>query len=258
MILCRILLAEKRMIEITNVTKTYTKGTKPAVQDLTLTIPDGKIFGFLGPNGAGKSTTIKMLVGILAPDQGSITFDKLDIVSESLAAKRMIGYVPDEPRFYEKMTGRRHIQFICDIYGVSDSERDERLTDLATRFSLVKALDDEISSYSHGMKQKLGVIAALIHRPKILILDEPMVGLDPKASFLLKETMRDYCREGNMVFFSTHVMEVAQELCDNIGIIAQGSLLFFGTVKELQGKRGDQDKTLEHLFLELTEGASSL
>jgi ABC-2 type transport system ATP-binding protein len=246
------------MIEIKNVTKTYTKGVKPAVNSLTLTIPDGKIFGFLGPNGAGKSTTIKMLVGILAPDQGSIAFDSMDIVSQSLLAKSMVGYVPDEPRFYEKMTGRRHIQFICDIYGVSDSDREERLKELAGRFELEKALDDEISSYSHGMKQKLGLIAALIHRPKILILDEPMVGLDPKASFLLKETLKNYCLAGNIVFFSTHVMEVAQELCDNIGIISQGSLLFFGTVKELQGKRGAQDKTLEHLFLELTEGASTV
>jgi ABC-2 type transport system ATP-binding protein len=246
------------MIDIVNVTKTYAKGSKPAVKDLNLTIPDGEIFGFLGPNGAGKSTTIKMLVGILAPDNGSISFDKMDIVFDSLRAKEMIGYVPDEPRFYEKMTGRRHIQFVCDIFKVSDEDMQQRLNTLAQRFSLEKALDDEISSYSHGMKQKLGVIAALIHRPRILILDEPMVGLDPKASFLLKETMRDYCKQGNTVFFSTHVMEVAQELCDHIGIISQGSLLFFGTVKELQQKRGTEDTTLEHLFLELTEGAPTL
>jgi ABC-2 type transport system ATP-binding protein len=249
---------EKIMIDIVNVTKTYTKGSKPAVNDVNLSIPDGEIFGFLGPNGAGKSTTIKMLVGILAPDKGTISFDEMDIVVDSLKAKGMIGYVPDEPRFYEKMTGRRHIQFVCDIFKVSEEDMQQRLDMLAKRFALEKALDDEIASYSHGMKQKLGVIAALIHRPRILILDEPMVGLDPKASFLLKETMRDYCRQGNTVFFSTHVMEVAQELCDHIGIISQGSLLFFGTVKELQQKRGTEDTTLEHLFLELTEGAPTL
>ncbi|WP_320130406.1 ABC transporter ATP-binding protein [uncultured Sphaerochaeta sp.] len=241
------------MIEIEHVTKTYAKHSDPAVKDLNIKIPDGKIFGFLGPNGAGKSTTIKMLIGILSPDLGTISLNSSNTVTQSLQTKAMIGYVPDEPRFYEKMTGRRHLEFICDIFKVTDEQRKERMIPLVQRFELEKALDEEISSYSHGMKQKLAVIAALIHKPKILILDEPMVGLDPKASFLLKETMKEYCKEGNTVFFSTHIMEVAQELCDLIGIINKGSLLFFGTVQELQNAKGEGSDSLERLFLELTD-----
>jgi ABC-2 type transport system ATP-binding protein len=242
------------MLELSHVTKTYAKGGKPAVDDLDLSVPDGQIFGFLGPNGAGKSTTIRMLVGILAADSGTIHVGEHGIEAGTLEAKSLIGYVPDEPYFYEKMTGRKHLQFVSNLYGISREDRESRLGPLAERFSLLDALDDEISSYSHGMKQKLGVIAALIHRPRILVLDEPMVGLDPKAAYVLKETMREHAAEGNIVFFSTHVMEVAQTICDHIGIIAHGSLLFSGTVDELQRKRGAGTESLERLFLELTDG----
>jgi len=222
------------------------------VDSLSLTIESGQIFGFLGPNGAGKSTTIKMLVGMLAPDSGSIYVEGKEVGKDSLVIKRMIGYVADEPLFYEKMTGSRHLAFIADIFEVSHEIRKERIEEYASLFEMEKALDDEISSYSHGMKQKLGIMAAMLHESRLLILDEPMVGLDPKAAFLLKKTMRSYADAGNTVFFSTHGMEVAQEVCDRIGIIGKGSLLFEGTVKELSEKRGKGN--LEQLFLELTEG----
>jgi len=240
------------MIEFKQVSKRYDPKKPNAVDSLSLTIGSGQIFGFLGPNGAGKSTTIKMLVGMLAPDSGSIYVEGKEVGKDSLVIKRMIGYVADEPLFYEKMTGSRHLAFIADIFEVSQEIRKERIEEYASLFEMEKALDDEISSYSHGMKQKLGIMAAMLHESRLLILDEPMVGLDPKAAFLLKKTMRSYADAGNTVFFSTHGMEVAQEVCDRIGIIGKGSLLFEGTVKELSEKRGKGN--LEQLFLELTEG----
>ena len=239
------------MIEFKQVSKRYDPKKPNAVDSLTLTIESAQIFGFLGPNGAGKSTTIKMLVGMLSPDSGSILVEGKEVGKDSLAIKKMIAYVGDEPLFYEKMTGARHLNFIADIFEVSQEIRKERITELSALFEMEGALTDEISSYSHGMKQKLGIIAALLHESRILILDEPMVGLDPKAAFTLKQTMRAYADAGNTVFFSTHGMEVAQDVCDRIGIIGKGSLLFEGTVKDLAEKRGEG--TLEQLFLDLTE-----
>ncbi len=241
------------MIEFRQVSKRYDPKKSNAVDSLRLTIAGGQIFGFLGPNGAGKSTTIKMLVGMLTPDSGSIHVHGKEVGKDSLAIKAMIGYVGDEPLFYEKMTGLRHLHFMADMFSVPQTLRDERIAEYSTLFEMQHSLDDEISSYSHGMKQKLGIIAALLHESRLLILDEPMVGLDPKAAFLLKKTMRSYADKGNTVFFSTHGMEVAQDVCDRIGIIGKGKLLFEGTVADLSKKRGMGNQNLEQLFLELTE-----
>lgn len=241
------------MLEFSNVTKRYGNQTVNAVDDLTLAIEGGQIFGFLGPNGAGKSTTIKMLVGLLRQDSGTILLDGLSMQQDSLQVKSQIGYVPDEPLFYEKMTGVQHLNFISDMFGLDAQTRKERVDDLAQRFSLQAALKDEISSYSHGMKQKLAVISALVHQPKLLVLDEPMVGLDPKAAFLLKQTLATYVKEGNTVFFSTHVLEVAQTLCDTLGIIRKGKLLYSGSFEDLQSKKGNGEENLEQLFLELVD-----
>jgi ABC-2 type transport system ATP-binding protein len=234
------------MIMLEDVSKSYGKG-KNAVDGLTLSIPDGAVYGFLGPNGAGKSTTIKMIVGLLLPDSGSLSVDGLDVRRDALAVKRQIGFVPDEPLFYLRLTGRQHLDFMADVYRVED--RWKKVDALCSLFEFA-ALDDEISSYSHGMKQKLAVIGALMHQPKLLILDEPMVGLDPKSAYTLKREMRSYASRGNTVFFSTHVLEVAQEVCTRVGIIDKGKLLYDGTFSELQ--KGS-DRSLEDLFLSLTE-----
>ncbi|MGE4454927.1 MAG: ABC transporter ATP-binding protein [Sphaerochaeta sp.] len=241
------------MLVCDRITKRYGKQERNAVDALTLSIPPGEIFGFLGPNGAGKSTTIKMLTGLLKPDSGSITFMGCSLRSDPLAYKRLIGYVADEPLFYERMSGFEHLAFIADLYQIGKSERKKTIDALAERLYLASALPKEISSYSHGMKQKLSIIAALLPSPKLLILDEPMVGLDPKASYILKNLLGEFAREGNTVFFSTHVLEVAQQLCSSIGIIKEGSLLYSGTFKDLQTLNQERDATLEALFLELTE-----
>jgi ABC-2 type transport system ATP-binding protein len=233
------------MIKIENLTKSYSPDKRPAVSDLSLHVKGGEIYGFLGPNGAGKSTTINIMVGKIVQESGTILIDGIDTFSQSLQAKQIIGYVPDEPNFYEKMSGQEHINFICDIFGTSTEEGSK----WATLFELSGALDDPISSYSRGMKQKLGIVSAFSHNPKVLILDEPMVGLDPKAAFNLKEALRQFCDSGGTVFFSTHVMEVAQGICDKVGIINRGKLLASGSFSELRNR---QDETLEQLFLELT------
>lgn len=240
------------MISFSNVTKCYGKGKNPAVDHLELQVRPGEIFGFLGPNGAGKSTTIKMLVGMLRQDSGIIKVGRFDNLDSSTELKKLLGYVPDEPLFYERMTGLRHINFICDLYGIPGKARESRTLKLAELFEMTDALRDPISSYSHGMKQKLGVIAALVHDPQVLVFDEPMVGLDPRSSFILKDVMREFCKTGRTVFFSTHVMEVAERLCDRVGIIAKGRLLFNGTLDELKIQKGEADATLEELFLQLT------
>ncbi|MGD1821078.1 MAG: ABC transporter ATP-binding protein [Pleomorphochaeta sp.] len=237
------------MIEFKNLSKKYQKDKPFAVENLNLEVKEGEIFGFLGPNGAGKSTTINMLMGVLTPSSGSIFIDNHDVQKESFLTKQMIGFVPDEPLFYEKMTGMQHLSFICDIFDVPKSERLDRANRLIKLFNLEKAIDDRISSYSHGMKQKLGIIAALIHEPKLLVLDEPMVGLDPKASYILKDLMRRFCDKGGTVFFSTHVLEVAQNLCDSIGIINKGQLVLNSSLKEFNEK---ENASLEKLFLEIT------
>ncbi|MGD1816970.1 MAG: ABC transporter ATP-binding protein [Pleomorphochaeta sp.] len=237
------------MIEFKNLSKKYQKDKPFAVENLNLEVKEGEIFGFLGPNGAGKSTTINMLMGVLTPSSGSIFIDNHDVQKESFLIKQMIGFVPDEPLFYEKMTGMQHLSFICDIFDVPKAERLDRANRLIKLFNLEKAIDDRISSYSHGMKQKLGIIAALIHEPKLLVLDEPMVGLDPKASYILKDLMRRFCDKGGTVFFSTHVLEVAQNLCDSIGIINKGQLVLNSSLKEFNEK---ENASLEKLFLEIT------
>lgn len=237
------------MINFKNLSKQYQKDKPFAVDNLNLEVKKGEIFGFLGPNGAGKSTTINMLMGVLKPTSGSIIVDGHSVGEESMITKSIIGFVPDEPLFYERMTGLQYLSFICDVFNVDKSVRKERADRLVKLFNLEKAISDRISSYSHGMKQKLGVIAALIHEPKLLILDEPMVGLDPKASFILKDVMRRFCDKGGTVFFSTHVMEVAQNLCDSIAIINKGEIVLNTSLKDFNEK---ENASLENLFLELT------
>ncbi|MBO4388672.1 MAG: ABC transporter ATP-binding protein [Spirochaetales bacterium] len=240
------------MITINNVTKTYGNQPSPAVDKLCLEIGEGQIFGFLGPNGAGKSTTIKMIVGILKQDSGTITVEGLDNVKDPVAVKSLIGFVPDEPNLYEKMTAVKYLNFVADIYGVSEAQRKERIEKYAKLFEIDRNLPDELSSFSHGMKQKIAVIAAILHDPKIIILDEPMVGLDPRSSFILKELLSKLAKEGKTVFFSTHVMEVAERLCDRIAIINKGKLVTQGTLEEIKAMKGEENATLEKLFLELT------
>ena len=237
------------MIRFDHVSKAF--GDKKAVDDLTLTIEDGKVFGFIGPNGAGKTTTIKMLTGILAPDSGSITLNGVDIVTEPMKAKRMFGYVPDSFDMYERLTGMEYLRFMGDIYGVDVARRKAHIDRYLEQFDLADAANQQIRSYSHGMKQKLAITGALMHEPSIWILDEPMVGLDPQSVFMLKEEMRRHADGARTVFFSTHVLDVAERLCDEIGIISKGRLIANGTLDEL--RHGDVDSTLEELFLELVE-----
>ena len=237
------------MITFENVTKTY--GSKRAVDNLSMTIEDGRIFSFLGPNGAGKTTTIKLMTGIVAPDTGVIKLDGIDIAKDPIEAKRRFGFVPDTFDMYERLTGREYLRFMGDIYCVAQAERKVHIEKYLQLFSLEDAYDQQIRGYSHGMKQKLAIIGALMHDPSIWILDEPMVGLDPQSVFLLKEEMRAHADKGHTVFFSTHVLDVAERLCDEIGIIKQGQLIAKGTLEQLRGEGGDG--TLEELFLELVE-----
>jgi len=239
------------MIEIKNISKSYNKGSVKAVDNLNLKINKGEIFGFLGPNGAGKTTTIKMIVGLLNPDEGTILIDNCDIQKNPIEAKKKIGYVPDNPSLYERLTGSEYLNFMADIYQVPADLRRERIEYYLDMFGLSDAAGDLIKSYSHGMKQKIALTGALLHNPSVWILDEPMVGLDPKSSHLLKAQMREHCDNGNTVFFSTHVLEVAEKLCDRIGIIHRGRLIAIGTVDEL--RQGDMKESLENIFLELTE-----
>ncbi|NLN14672.1 MAG: ABC transporter ATP-binding protein [Tissierellia bacterium] len=238
------------MLKLNNLTKSY--GRIKAVNNINLEVRPGEIFGFLGPNGAGKTTTIKMIVGLLKPDEGMITLAGIDIWQEPLKAKSMISYVPDNPAVYDKLKGIEFLNFIADMYGISKEERLRKIDYFSKLFNIEHALENLISSYSHGMKQKLVLTSALINDPKLFILDEPMVGLDPKSSFNLKEIMRQMCDEGKIVFFSTHVMEVAERLCDRIAIINKGQIVTVGTMEELRSSAKDEE-TLEKIFLELTE-----
>ncbi len=240
------------MLKINNLCKSYAKGTKKAVDSLSLEVKNGEIFGFIGPNGAGKTTTIKMITGILFPDSGEIEINGHSIKSDPIAAKMSMGYVPDNHDIYEMLTGREYLSFMADMYEVPMKERKERIDRFLSQFELDKAVDSQIKSYSHGMKQKLVITGALLHNPALWILDEPLVGLDPRSSMLLKEQMRAHCGEGNTVFFSTHVLEVAERLCDRIGIIDKGRLIAVGTLDEL---RSSSSETLESIFLERTAGA---
>jgi ABC-2 type transport system ATP-binding protein len=240
------------MIEIANLSKSYNKGTVKAVDDLNLTVNNGEIFGFLGPNGAGKTTTIKMMVGLLKPDSGSVTINGNSITENPLAVKRTISFVPDSPEVYEKLTGIEYLNFMGDVYSVPAELRRERLTYLLDLFSLSDAVGDLIQSYSHGMRQKIVLIGAMLHEPDLFILDEPMVGLDPRSSNNLKNYMREHCDAGKTVFFSTHVLEVAEKLCDRIGIINKGRLIACGNMEELKTMAANRE-SLENIFLELTE-----
>ena len=238
------------MIKIDKVSKSYVKGKK-SVDDLSLEIKNGEIFGFLGPNGAGKTTTIKMITGILNSDEGLINIDGKNIKTEPVEAKKQFGYVPDSPDMFLKLKGIDYLNFIADIYEVQIEERKQKIEYLAKEFEIYDNLQDTMQSYSHGMRQKIMVISVLLHNPKNWILDEPMTGLDPKSSFKLKELMKKHTQAGNSVFFSTHILEVAEKLCDRVGIINKGKLIFDGTVKELKDKFAE-DGSLEQLFLEIT------
>lgn len=240
------------MIEINNVSKTYKDNNLKAIDNLTLSVKPGRIFGFLGPNGAGKSTTIKILTGILMPDKGRVLINDLDIGKDPVAAKSIIGYVPDEPALYEKMSGSEFLGFIADIFRMDDSSRRASAV-IAEEFGIDTKLSDSISSYSHGMKQKLSITAALMHNPDIFILDEPMSGLDPQSAFTLKSKMRELCNKGKTVFFSTHVMEVAEKICDEVGIINHGKIIACGRLEDIQKEQNiSGEDSLEKLFLELT------
>lgn len=240
------------MIELSNVNKSYNGSTK-AVDGLNLTIPEGEIFGFLGPNGAGKTTTIKMITGILNADSGDITINDIDIKKDPLKAKKQFGYVPDNPDVFLRLKGIEYINFMADIYDVPTEERKKRIETMAERFELTSVLGDQIQSYSHGMRQKIVIMGALIHDPSVWILDEPMTGLDPKSSFTLKEMMREHADTGKTVFFSTHVLEVAEKLCDRVAIINKGNILFCGTFEEMRRDFRDKNESFEKMFLEMTE-----
>jgi ABC-2 type transport system ATP-binding protein len=240
------------MIEITNLSKSYNKGTVKAVDDLNLSVSNGEIFGFLGPNGAGKTTTIKMMVGLLKPDSGTVTINGKSINENPLDVKKTISFVPDSPEVYEKLTGIEYLNFMGDVYSVPAELRRERLIYLLDLFSLSDSVNDLIQSYSHGMRQKIVLVGAMLHEPDLFILDEPMVGLDPRSSNNLKKYMREHCNEGKTVFFSTHVLEVAEKLCDRIGIINKGRLIACGNMDELKSMAANREN-LENIFLELTE-----
>ena len=232
------------MLKINNLTKSY--GDKVAVNNLSLHIAPGEIYGFIGHNGAGKTTTIKSCCGIIGFDSGEIYIDGISVKEKSIECKRKIAYIPDNPDLYDFMSGIKYLNFVADIYGVPKNEREEKLKKYADVFEITDSLAEPISSYSHGMKQKLAVISALIHSPKLMILDEPFVGLDPKATHRLKEIMAEICADGGAIFFSTHVLEVAEKLCDKIAIIKNGSLVVSGETSSVIG-----DTSLENVFLEL-------
>lgn len=238
------------MIKFKNVTKVYNRTIK-AVNNVSFEVRGGEIVGFTGPNGSGKTTTIKMLTGILPPDKGEIKINGFDIKKNMIQAKSSIGYIADSPDMFLRLKGIEFLNFIADVYKVSNDDRKKRVNELAERFELTDALSTPMMSYSHGMRQKLMVIAALVHNPPVWILDEPMTGLDPKSSYELKEMMREHAKKGNAVFFSTHVLEVAEKLCDKVIIIKKGNLLYDGTLENLESQHLNQ--TLENIFLEMTE-----
>ena len=232
------------MLKITNLTKKY--GSKKAVDDLSLHIAPGEIYGFIGHNGAGKTTTIKACCGILHFDEGEILIDGMSIRKNPIECKQKLAYIPDNPEMYDYMSGIKYLNFIADVYGVTKKDREERIEKYAELFNLTEDLGQPINAYSHGMKQKLAIISALIHEPKLIIMDEPFVGLDPKAAHSIKEIMREICNNGGAIFFSTHVLEVAEKLCDKIAIIKNGKLIVSGDTETVKG-----NDSLEEVFLEL-------
>ena len=239
------------MIQISNLSKSYVKGKK-SVDNVNLEIKDGEIFGFLGPNGAGKTTTIKMITGILNMDEGDVLIDGKSIKKETIEAKMNFGFVPDNPDMFLKLKGIEYLNFMSDVYEIPSEKRKERIEELTNKFEIHDVLQNQIQTYSHGMRQKIVICGALLNNPKNWILDEPMTGLDPKSSFDLKEMMRAHTKQGKTVFFSTHVLEVAEKLCDRIGIINKGKLIFVGSYNEMKEKF-KENASLEELFLELTE-----
>ena len=232
------------MLKIDHFTKTY--GEKKAVDDLTLHIRQGEIYGFIGHNGAGKTTTLKSVAGIMQFDSGEILIDGTSIQKDPIGCKKKMAYIPDNPDLYEFMTGMQYLNFVGDIFAIPAARRKQRIQELADTFELTGDLNQPISAYSHGMKQKLAIISAWIHEPKLILMDEPFVGLDPKASHILKGMMREVCNQGGAIFFSTHVLEVAEKLCDKVAIIKGGKLVRSGTMEEVKG-----DTSLESVFLEL-------
>ena len=238
------------MLRISHLTKTY--GSKTAVSDLTLHIAPGEIYGFIGHNGAGKTTTLKACCGILPFDQGEILVDGISVKEDPLACKKRIAYIPDNPDLYEFLTGFQYLNFIADVFAIPKDERKRRIDHYAEVFSLTGDLGQPVSSYSHGMKQKLAILSALIHQPRLLMMDEPFVGLDPSASHQLKTIMRELCNQGCAIFFSTHVLEVAEKLCDKVAIIRGGKLVAAGSMEDVKG-----DASLEEVFLELAEKAGA-
>lgn len=239
------------MIELNGVSKTY-GGKVKAVDNISLSIDSGCIFGFLGPNGAGKTTTIKLITGIIKPDGGRILVDGSDVEKEPLKTKKSIGFVPDDPNVFLRLKGVEYLSFMADIYEVSSKDRQGIISDLARRFEMTNALGDRIQSYSHGMRQKIVLMGALLHRPSVWILDEPMTGLDPKSAYELKLMMREHADEGKTVFFSTHVLEVAEKVCDKVAVISAGKIVFAGNIEDVK-KTGNE--SLEKMFLEMTENA---
>jgi ABC-2 type transport system ATP-binding protein len=243
------------VIEIDAVTKTY--GRRAALSSLTLHVKAGEVFAFLGPNGAGKTTTIKLLVGLLIPDSGTMRLGGYDVASSPREASRLVGYVPDHPFLYDKLTGREFLQFIAEIYGVPSSLADTNIADQIARFDLDPFIDHLTETYSHGMKQRVVFAAALVHQPKILILDEPMVGLDPFSMRIVKDLLRELAGQGLTVFMSTHILSLAEEVADRLGVIQHGQLQFVGTVEDLRIRTQRKEESLEQLFLDLTATAPS-
>lgn len=239
------------MIELKNISKSYKKNEK-VIDKINLKIEDGEIFGFLGPNGAGKTTTIKMITGILNIDEGDILIDGKSITKQPVEAKQQIGFVPDNPEIFLKLKGIEYLNFIADMYQVPVEIRKEKIEELSKEFDMYEALNSKIETYSHGMKQKIIVIGVLLHNPKNWILDEPMTGLDPKASFILKEKMKEHAKNGNTVFFSTHVLEVAEKLCDKIAIINNGEIVLWGDYNKIKEEFKNND-SLEEIFMEITK-----
>lgn len=239
------------MINFNNVSKTY-NGKYKSVDNLNLEIEDGEIFGLLGPNGAGKTTTLNMLTGIIQPSEGSIFINNIDISKEPLKAKEQFGFVPDSPDMFLRLTGLEYLNFMADVYKVSKEDRSARIKEYSEKFEMNLALGDKISTYSHGMRQKIVLMGVLIHKPKVWILDEPLTGLDPKSSFMLKEMMRQHADEGNTVLFSTHVLEVAEKVCDKVGIIKKGELIFNGSLEHMRNEF-KENESLEKMFLEMTD-----
>lgn len=235
------------MIEIKNLTKIYNQDKK-AVDNISFTVNDGEIFGFIGHNGAGKTTTIKSIVGILNFEEGDILIDGISIKKDEIKCKSKMAYVPDNPDLYENMRAIDYINFICDMYETDENTRKENIEKYSKMFEINDKLNDEISSFSHGMKQKIALISALVHEPSVLVMDEPFVGLDPKAVFDIKGVMKNMCKEGKTIFFSTHILDVAEKLCDRVAIIKQGKIVKVGNMEEVKG-----DESLEQVFLELGE-----